>query len=157
MGEHFISFSCIFSLNSMLWGKIAKNQVFFFLKNCFFQNFNWSNLIFDQLKSCFKNSVSLCLVWLIEPVFRSIEHRVSGFLKTVLWLIQTPFQKFFSNFSSLSDLARQHKDFFVVFYLNFCKFFLPQGRYDYSIPPFLFYFHDFMHFFMHLKGIFGPP
>ena len=101
---------------------------FFFSKKQFFQNFDWSNLIFDQSKSCFKNSVSLCLVWLIEPVFRSIEHRVSGFLKTVLWLIQTPFQKFFSNFSSLSDLARQHKDFFVVFYLNFCKVFLPQGR-----------------------------
>ena len=114
-------------LYSILWGKLSKNQ-FFFSKKQFFQNFDWSNLIFDQSKSCFKNSVSLCLVWLIEPVFRSIEHRVSGFLKTVLWLIQTPFQKFFSNFSSLSDLARQHKDFFVVFYLNFCKVFLPQGR-----------------------------
>ena len=117
-----------FFLYSMLWGKISKNQVFS-LKSCFFQNFDWSNLNFDQSKSCFKNSVSLYLVRLIEPVFRSIEHRVSGFLKTVLWLIQTLFQIFFKVFSlSLSDLARQHKDFFVVFYLNFCKVFLPQDR-----------------------------
>ena len=117
-------------LYSMLWGKLSKIQFFFFFfsKKQIFQNFNWSNLIFDQSKSCFKNSMSLYLVRLIEPVFRSIEHRVSGFLKTVLLLIQTPFQKFFLNFSSLFDLARQHKDFFVVFYLNFCKFFLPQGQ-----------------------------
>ena len=30
------------------------------------------------------------------------------------------FKKFF-NFSSLSDLARQHITFFVIFFLNFCK------------------------------------
>ena len=114
-------------LNSMLWVKISKNQVFS-LKNCFFQNFDWSNLIFDQSKSSFKNSVSLCLVRLIEPIFRSIEHRVSAFLKRVLWLIQT-FFKTFSTFSlSLSDLARLHRRFFCCFWPNFCKVFLPQGR-----------------------------
>ena len=117
-----------FLLYSMLWGKISKNQVFS-LKNCFFQNFDWSNLIFDQLKSCFKNSVSLCLVRLIEPVFRSIEHRISGFLKIVLWLFQTSFSKSFFNFFSLSlRLGKAALKFFVVFYLNFCKVFLPQGR-----------------------------
>ena len=114
-------------LYSMLWGKISKNQVFFSKKH-FFQNFNWSNLIFDQSKSYFKNSVSLCLVQLIEPVFRSIEHCILGFLKiSSLTVSNILFKKFF-NFSSLSDLARQHYDFFVVFYLNFCKVFLPQGR-----------------------------
>ena len=108
------------------------------------------------MKFCFKNSVSLCLVRLIEPVFRSIEYCVSGFLKTVFWLIQTHFQKFFQTFLSLSDLARQHKVFFVVFYLNFCKVFLPQGRYDYSIPPFWFIFIFSCIFFMHLGDIFRP-
>ena len=39
LGEHFISFSCIFFLDSMLWGKISKNQVFS-PKSCFFQNFD---------------------------------------------------------------------------------------------------------------------
>ena len=116
-----------FLLYSMLWGKISKNQVFS-LKSCFFQNFDWSNLIFDQSKSCFKNSVSLCLVWLIEPVFRSIEDRISSFFKnSSLTVSKHLFQKFF-NFSSLSDLVRQHYDFFVVFLQNFCKVFLPQGR-----------------------------
>ena len=66
MGEHCISYSCIFFiLYLVLWGKLSKIQVFS-LKSCFFQNFNWSNLIFDQSKSCFKNSVSLFLVRLIE-------------------------------------------------------------------------------------------
>ena len=59
----------------------------------FFQNFNWSNLIFDQSKSCFKNSVSLCLVWLIKPVFRSIEDRISGFLKQFFDCFKTSFSK----------------------------------------------------------------
>ena len=42
--------------------------------------------------------MSLCLVRLIEPVFRSIEHRVSAFLKRVLWLIQTFFKSSFQTF-----------------------------------------------------------
>ena len=111
----------------MLWDKFSKNQVFS-LKSCFLQNFDWSNLIFDQSKSCFKNSMSLCLVQLIEPVFRSIEDRISSFFKnSSLTVSKHLFQKFF-NFSSLSDLARQHYDFFVLFLQNFCNVFLPQGR-----------------------------
>ena len=114
-------------LYSMLWDKFSKNKVFS-LKSCFFQNFDWSNLIFDQSKSCFKNSVSLCLVRLIEPVFWSIEYRISGFFKnSSLTVSKLLFQKFF-NFSSLSDLARQHYEFFVIFFQNFCKVFLPQSR-----------------------------
>ena len=121
-------------LYSMLWGKFSKNLVFS-LKSCSFQNFDWSNLFFDQSKSCFKISVSLCLVWLIEPVFRSIEpvfqsieHRVSSFLKTVLWLIQTLFQNFFSNFSLSLRLGKAAQKIFYHFLPNFCKVFLPQGR-----------------------------
>ena len=104
-----------------------KNQVFS-LKSCFFQNFDWSNLIFDQSNSCFKNSVSLCLVRLIEPVFRSIKHRISGFLKKVPWLFQTSFSKSFSTFSLSLRFGKAALKFFVVFFLNFCKVFLPQGR-----------------------------
>ena len=100
----------------------------YFSKKLFLQIFDWSNLIFDQSKSCFKNLVSLCLVRLIEPIFRSIEHRVSSFFKTVFWLIQTLFQNFFQTFLSLSNLARLHWRFFVVFHSNFCTVFLSQGR-----------------------------
>ena len=42
--------------------------------------------------------MSLCLVRLIKPVFRLIEDRISGFLKTVLWLFQNIFFKSFSTF-----------------------------------------------------------
>ena len=104
-----------------------KNLVFS-LKKLFFQNFDWSNLFFDQSKSCFKIYVSLYLVRLIEPVFRSIEDRISGFLKQLFDCFKTSFSKRFFNFSSLSNLARLHFKFFVVFLQNFCKVFLPQSR-----------------------------
>ena len=116
----------------MLWGKFSKIRLFFKKKKkkLFFQNFNWSNLIFDQSKSFWKISVSLCLVRLIEPVFRSIEHRESSFFffKIVFWLIQNTFSNLFQTFLSLFDLARLHWRFFVVFQPNFCKVFLSQGR-----------------------------
>ena len=116
-----------FLLYSMLWGKISKNQVFSLI-SCFFQNFDWSNLIFDQSKSCFKNYVSLCLVQLIEPVFSINRTSCFSFFKKGSLIDSNLFQKFFSNFSSLSDLARLHYKFFVVFFLNVCKVFLPQSR-----------------------------
>ena len=124
LGEHFISYSCIcFVIFNALR---SFQKIWFFLsKAVFFQNFDWSNLFFYQSKSCFKNSVSLCLVRLIEPVFRSIEDRISSFLKQFFDCFKISFSKRFFNFSSLSDLARLHYKFFVVFLLNFFKFFLP--------------------------------
>ena len=145
-------------LYSMLWGKISKNQVFFFSpKSCFFQNFDWSNLIFDQSKSCFKNSVSLYLVWLIEPVFRSIEHRVSGFFKNSSLTISNIFFKSFFNFFSLSLTWQGCTQIFCRFLPQFLQGFSPSRPVRPFHPSFWFYFHVFMHFFMHLKGIFGPP
>ena len=155
MGEHFISYSCSFLLYSMLWGKISKNQVFS-LKSCFFQNFDWSNLIFDQSKSCFKNSVSLCLVRLIELVFQSIEHRISGFLKQFFDCFKTSFSKSSSTF--LLSLTWQGSTMtFCRFLPQFLQGFPPSKPVRPFYPSFWFYFHIFMHFFMHLKGIFGPP
>ena len=145
-----------FFLYSMLWGKISKNQVFS-LKSCFFQNFDWSNLIFDQSKSCFKNSVSLYLIRLIEPVFRSIEHRISGFLKTVLWLFQTSFSKSFSTFSLSLRLGKAALKIFCRFLPKFLQGFPLSRPVRPFYPSFWFCFHVLMHFFMHLKGIFGPP
>ena len=95
--------------------EISFQKIRFSLKSCFFQNFDWSNLIFDQSKSCFKIYVSLCLVWLIELVFRSIEDRISGFFKTVLWLFQKHlFQKVFQLFFSLR-LGKDSLQFFLSF------------------------------------------
>ena len=144
---HFILMH-FYILYSMLWGKFSKIKLFS-LKSCFFQNFDWSNLIFDQSKSCFKNSVSLCLVRLIKPVFQSIEHHESSFLKTVFWLIQTLFQNLFQTFLSLSDLARLHWRFFVFFHLNFARFFsLKAGKTFIPLIMFLFsWFHALSHAF----------
>ena len=142
--EHFISYSCIF-ISYIQCFEVSFQKSGYFSKKLFFHNFDWSNLIFDQSKSCLKNSVSLCLVRLIEPVFRSIKNRVSSFLKPVFWLIQTLFQNLFQTFLSLSDLARLHRRFFVVFYLVFTKFFSHKaGKTFLPLLLFLFlWFHAF--------------
>ena len=127
---------------------------FFSLKSCFFQNFDWSNLIFDQSKSCFKNSVSLYLVRLIELVFRSIEDRISGFLKQFFDYFKTSFfKKAFQLFFSL-QLGKDSLQFFCRFPPKFLQGFPPSKPVRPFYPSFWFYFHVFMHIFMHLKDIF---
>ena len=121
----------------------------------FFQNFDWSNLIFNQSKSCLKNSVSLYLARLIEPVFWSIEHRDWSFLKTMFWLIQTLFQIFFHTFLSLSLTWQGSTEDFCRFSLKFLQGFSLIRPVRPLYPSFCFYFHDFMHKLMHFKGIFG--
>ena len=152
MEEHFISYSCIF-ISYIQCFEVSFQKSGYFSKMLFFHNFDWSNLIFDQSKSCLKNSVSLYLVRLIAPVFQSIEHRVSSFLKTVLWLIQTLFQNLFQTFLSLSDLARLHRRFFVVFYLIFIRFFSHKADKTF-IPLLLFLFSCFHALFHAFKRYF---
>ena len=99
--------------------------------------------------------MSLCLVRLIEPVFRSIEHRDSSFLKkTMFWLIQTLFQNFF-NFSLSLRLGKAPLKIFCRFSLKFLQGFSLIRPVRPLYPSFCFYFHDFMHNLMHFKGIFG--
>ena len=69
--KHFISYSCILFIIFNALRSFFKNQVIF-SKMMFFQNFNLSNLFFDQSKLRLKFFVSLCL-------FRSIKTRESGF------------------------------------------------------------------------------
>ena len=139
----------------MLWDKFPKNQVFS-LKSCFLQNFNWSNLIFDQSKSCFKKFCGP-LPGLIDQTCFSINRRLyfRFFKNSSLTVSKHLFQKFF-NFSSRSDLARQHYEFFCRFPPKFLQVFPPSKLVRPFYPSFCFYFHVFMHIFMHLKGIFGP-
>ena len=89
--------------------------------------------------------MSLYLVRLIEPVFRSIKDRVSSFFKKVFWLIQILFQTFLSLF----DLARLHRRFFVIFYRIFAWFFSHKAGKTF-IPLLLFLFSCFHAF----KGYF---
>ena len=71
----------------------------------------------------------------------------------MFWLIQNTFSNLFQTFLSLSDLARLHWRFFVVFNLIFARFSLTRPVRP-LYPSFCFYFHDFMHKLMHFKGIF---
>ena len=97
--------------------------------------------------------MSLCLVRLIELVFRSIEDCESSFLKTVFWLIQPTFSKLFQLFLSLSDLTRLHRRFFVVFDLIFARFFSHKAGKTF-IPFLLFLFSCFHALFHAFKGYF---
>ena len=97
--------------------------------------------------------MSLCLVRLIEPIFRSIEHRVSGFLKTILWLIQPTFSKLFQLLLSLFDFPRLNRRFFVVFDLIFARFFFHKAGKTF-IPLLLFLFSCFHALFHAFKGYF---
>ena len=129
-------------LYSMLWGKFSKIRLFV-LKSCFFQNFDWSNLIFDQSKSFWKISVSLCLVRLIEPVFWSIEHHESSFFKTVFDSFKTFFQIFFK-LSSLSPTWQgSTENFFVIFNQIFARFFSHKA--DKTFIPFLLLLFSWFH------------
>ena len=124
--NHFISYSCIFFNSSMLWGEVTSNS-FDFQKIHFFYNFDRSSLFFDQSKLCLKILVSLCLVRLIEPVFRSIEHRESSFfLNTVFDSFKTLFQNFFK-LSSLSPTWQGSTEDFLSFSTKFfVRFFSPK-------------------------------
>ena len=136
----------------MLWGKFSKNLVFS-LKKLFFQNFDWSNLFFDQSKFYFKIYVFLCLVRLIEPVFRSIEDRISGFLKQFFDCFKNIIFKKFFNFFSLSDLARILYNFLSFSSKIFARFSsLKAGMTFLTLLFVLFsWFHAFFHAF---KGYF---
>ena len=127
----------------MLWGVFSKIRLFFSKKKMFFQIFDWSNLFFDQLKSCLKICVSLCLVQLIEPVFWSIEHRESSFLNMDLDLA---FSNFFFQVFSLSPIQTWlHLRFLSFFILSFARFLSPKTGKT-LLPFFLFLFSHFMHF-----------
>ena len=127
----------------------------FSLKKLFFQNFDWSNLFFDQSKFCLKIYGSLCLVRLIKPIFRSIEDRISIFLKQFLDCFKNILSKSFSLFFFLR-LGKDSLQFFCRFPPKFLQGFPFSRPVWLFYPSFLFYFHVFMHFFMHLRDIFGP-
>ena len=101
-------------------------------------------MIFDELKSFWKILVSLCLVWLIEHAFWSIEHRESSFFffkKLSFDLFKHLFKTFLKFFFTLSDSARLQRDFFfVVFHQNSCKVSLSLSRYVYFTLPFALFF-----------------
>ena len=102
--------------------------------------------VFRSIEILVKNFSDLCLVRLIKPVFRLIEHRESGFLNMDLDFFKSAFSKAFFKFS-LSLRFRLGST------LDFCHFwsFLLQGFSLQTLvrpfyPFFLFLFSHFMHF-----------
>ena len=156
MEEYFISYSCIF-ISYIQCFEVSFQKSGYFSKKLFFQNFDWSNLIFDQSKSCLKK--------FSEPLPGSID-------RTCFSINRTSRFRYFKN-SSLTDSNIFFKSFFKLFSLFptwqgstkfFCRFlpkflqgFPPSRPVRPFYPSFCSYFHVFMHFFMHLKGIFKPP
>ena len=138
-----------FFFNALRKGYI---KFFWFSKIHFFYNFDQSSLFFDQSKLRFKN-FSEPLPGLIDRTCFSINR--TSWIKFFLNTMFDSFKTLFQTFLSLSDLARLHWGFFVVFNQILCKVFLSQGRPRSLYPSFFFYFHDFMHKLMHFNGIFG--
>ena len=134
-------------LSSMLWGVFTKIRLF--SKQMFFRIFDWSNLFFNQSKSFLKFFVSLYLVWLIEIVFRSIEHCESVFfffLKMDLDFFKSNFFKSFSSSLSLSPIQTWlHLRVLSFFIFSFTRFLSPNC--DKTLLPlpfvFIFTFHAF--------------
>ena len=98
--------------------------------------------------------MSLRLVWLIEPVFRSIEDHESSFLKTVFWLIQTTFSNLFQTFLSLSPTWQGSTKIFCRFLSKFLQGF-PPSRPVRPFYPSLFVLFSWFHAFFHaFRGYF---
>ena len=112
----------------------------------FFHIFDWSNLFFDQSKSFLRILVSLCLVRLIETVFRSIEHRESCFFKMDLDFFKSNFFKSFSSFLSLSLIHTWlHLGVLSFLIFPFARFLSPNTGKT-LLPFFLCLFSHFVHF-----------
>ena len=108
-------------------------------------------------KLCFflKNFVSLCLLRLIQFVFRSIETRESGFLKIRFDLFKLTFKKGFSNFSLSPNWTRLTNKFFCRFPPKFLHGFPLSKLVSLLCLSFCILFHGFMHFFHEIHWVFS--
>ena len=80
-----------------------------------------------------------------------LENHFISYACILFLLFNSPFFKSFQTFFSLSNSARLHNKFFVVFLLISCKVFLSISRYVHYTLSFSFIFI----FFMHWRVIFG--
>ena len=127
MGEHFISYSCIYFVifNAL---RYDLKKLGFFSQKLFFPEFRLIQSNFRSIEILFKKFSEPLPGSIDQTSFSINQTSCFKFFKKGSLIDSNLFQKFFSNFSSLYDLARLHYKFFVVFFLNFCKVFLPQGR-----------------------------
>ena len=100
-----------------------------------------------MIQSIFQ-SIKITLKIFCEPLFVSINRNWFSinrnlwirFLKNQIWLVQNTFSKTFQISFSLSDSARLHKEFFVVFLQISCKVSLSLSQYVYITLPFALFF-----------------
>ena len=129
------------------------------------------SLLFSKIVFFLKNFVSLCLLRLIQSVFRSIEIVLNFFkeasvyfdqskivkqvfLKSEFDLFKLTFQKVFQTFLSLSELDMAHQQIFCRSPPKFLQGFPLSKPVSPLCPSFCILFNGFMHFFMHFIGYF---
>ena len=136
-------------------------------------------LLFSKIVFFLKNFVSLCLIRMIQSVFRSIEIVLNFlkeasicfdqsklifdqskvvnqfFLKRQIWLIQTYFSKVLFKLFSLSKLDKAHLPIFCRFPPDFLQGFPLSKPVSLFCPSFCILVQVFMHFYMNFMGIFG--
>ena len=122
MEEHFISYSCIF-ISYIQCFEVSFQKSSYFSKKLFFQNFDWSNLIFDQSKSCLKNKWAFAWFDWSNLFFNQSNIVIQVFFKTVFWLIQHFFTNFFKLFSLSLTWQGSTEDFLSFFSQIFARFF----------------------------------
>ena len=99
----------------------------YFSKKMFFPNFRLIQSDFRSIEILLKN-FSKPLPGSIDRTCFSINRKSwIQFFKNSVLTDSTYFFKTFSTFSLSLRLGKAAQRFFVVFYLNFCKVFLPQG------------------------------
>ena len=132
------------------------------------------SLLFSKIVFFLKNFVSLCLLRLIQSVFRSIEIVLNFFKEASVYFDQSKlvnqffffflnlsltfsnllFKKFFKLFS-LSELDKAHLPIFCRFPLDFLQGFPLSKPVSLFCPSFCIFVQSFMHFYMNFMGIFG--
>ena len=155
MEEHFISYSCIFISYIQCFEVSFQKSDYFFYKAAF-QEFRLIQSNFWSIEIMFKK-FSEPLPGSIDRTCFSINRRswIQFFKNSVFDWFNLLFQNFF-NFFSLSPTWQGNTNIFCRFLPKFLQGFPPSRPIRPFYPSLCSYFHVFMHFFMHLKGIFGP-
>ena len=100
-------------------------------------------LILSRTYNWLKDHTSWALVkleWRLKVFPRTFDLCFEIHRTKVHSLVQNTFSRTFQTFFSLSNLARLHRDFFVVFLQIFCKVSLSLSRYVYITLPFALFF-----------------
>ena len=134
--KHFISYLCILFLIFNALRSVFKNQVLFFQKCCF-PDFRLIQSVFRSIEISFKILCELLSISINRNWFLINRNSWIKFFKNS---VLTCSNIFFKTFFSLSDSARLHRDFLVIFLQISCKVSLSLSQYVYITLPFALFF-----------------